>query len=93
MLSNRRRWIKAARYAAYSAAALAAAAVAAALILPEILDTPAVGAGIKRKLSEAVQGEVAWDGLSIRILPSPRGVLRQARRPAEARRARVFTWP
>jgi hypothetical protein len=79
MLSNRRRWIKAARYAAYSAAALAAAAIAAALILPEILDTPAVGAGIKRKLSEAVQGEVAWDGLSIRILPSPRGVLRQAR--------------
>ena len=79
MPSNWRRWIKAARYAAYCAAALAAAAVAAALILPEILDTPAVRAEIQRKLSEAVQGEVAWDGLSIRILPSPRGVLRQAR--------------
>ena len=101
MPSNRRRWIKAARYAAYCAAALAAAAIAAALILPEILDTPAVGAGIKRKLSEAVQGEVAWDGLRIRILPSPRGVLRQARveipgrvsMRAEEIEARLLFWP
>jgi len=101
MPSNRRRWIKAARYAAYCAAALAAAAIAAALILPEILDTPAVGAGIKRKLSESVQGEVAWDGLRIRILPSPRGVLRQARveipgrvsMRAEEIEARLLFWP
>lgn len=101
MPSNRRRWIKAARYAAYCAAALAAAAIAAALILPEILDTPAVGAGIKRKLSEAVQGEVAWDSLRIRILPSPRGVLRQAQveipgrvsMRAEEIEARLLFWP
>jgi hypothetical protein len=53
--------------------------VVAAFILPEFLDSPAVRAQIQRKLSEAVGGEVAWDDLSIRILPAPRGVLRKAR--------------
>jgi hypothetical protein len=73
------RWSRLARYSAYCAAALIAIVIAAALVLPKLLDTPAVRAEIQRKLSEAVQGEVAWDDLKIRILPAPHGVLRKAR--------------
>jgi hypothetical protein len=57
----------------------AAVVVAAALVLPEILDTPAVRSELQRKLSEAVQGEVDWEDLNIRVLPSPRGIVRRAR--------------
>jgi len=73
------RWSRLARYFTYCAAALIAIVIAAAFILPELLDSPTVRAEIQRKLSEAVRGEVAWDDLSIRILPSPRGILRKAR--------------
>jgi uncharacterized protein involved in outer membrane biogenesis len=58
---------------------LAALAVAAALILPALLDTPAVRAEIQRRLSAAVRGEVAWEELSVRILPTPHGALRKVR--------------
>ena len=95
------RWSKVARYSAYCAAALVAIVIAAAFILPEFLDSPAVRAQIQRKLSEAVQGEVAWDDLSIRILPAPHGVLRKARVEipgiasvrAEEIDARLLFWP
>ena len=73
------RWGRAVRYSAWFAAAIVALVIAAALILPEILDTPAVKAQIQRKLSEAVQGDVAWEDLGIRILPSPRAIVRKAR--------------
>jgi uncharacterized protein involved in outer membrane biogenesis len=79
MPSYSRRWVKAARYFAYCAAGLAVLVVAAALFLPEILDTLAVRAEIQRILSQAVRGEVAWEELRIRILPSPHGALRKAR--------------
>src|SRR5882672_569195 len=67
--------IRAVRYAAYFAAALVVLLVAAALAVPAFLDTPAVERELKRKLSEAVQGEIAWEKLSIHLLPSPRGSL------------------
>jgi hypothetical protein len=70
---------RAARYAAYAAAAVAMLIVAAALLLPQFLDTPAVERELKVRLSELVQGEVAWEKLSIRLLPSPRGSLTRVR--------------
>jgi uncharacterized protein involved in outer membrane biogenesis len=76
---TRRRWAKIGRYSAYCLVALAALVVAAALIVPEFLDRPAVEAEIQRKLSQAVNGQVTWDKLQVRLLPTPRGVLRGAR--------------
>jgi hypothetical protein len=67
--------IRALRYAAYCAAALVVLLVAAALAVPAFLDTPAVERELKAKLSQLVQGEIAWEKLSIRLLPSPRGSL------------------
>ena len=67
--------IRAARYAAYVAAALLFLIVAFALVLPVFLDTPAVERELQAKLSQLVRGEVAWESLSIRLLPSPRGAL------------------
>lgn len=98
---SNQRWAKVTRYFAYCAATLVAIVIAAAFVLPELLDSPAVRAEIQRKLSEAVQGEVAWDDLRIRILPAPRGVLRGARVEipgiasvrAEEVDARLLFWP
>lgn len=78
-LSKWQWWGKVVRYAVYCVAMLGAVLVAAALFLPDVLDTPRVRAEIQRILSEAVQGEVAWEELSIRILPSPHASLRKAR--------------
>ena len=75
----RARLVRAARYAGYAALALVALAVAAALVAPAFLDTQRVEDEIQAKLSEAVQGTVAWESLSIRLLPSPRGALRVVR--------------
>jgi uncharacterized protein involved in outer membrane biogenesis len=77
--SNWRRWGRVARFCAWFAAGLIAAGVAAALVLPVFLDTPAVKAELQLKLSAAVQGKIAWEDLSIRVLPSPRGIVRKAR--------------
>lgn len=77
--SKGQRWVKAARYSVYCAALLGGLLVVAALFLPEFLDTPAVRAEIQRVLSQTVRGEVAWEELRIRILPSPHGALRKAR--------------
>ncbi|MGH8641034.1 MAG: hypothetical protein ACRET6_04950, partial [Burkholderiales bacterium] len=68
---------RAVRCLAWFAAAIVALIVAAALILPEVLDAPAVSAELQRKVSETVQGEVAWEDLSIRLLPGPRGIVRK----------------
>lgn len=72
---GRQQLVRAARYAAYLAGALAVLVVAAALAVPALLDTPAVERELKAKLSQLVQGEIAWESLSIRLLPSPRGSL------------------
>jgi AsmA-like C-terminal region/AsmA family len=82
----KRQLTRAARYAAYAAAAVVVLAVLAALVLPYFLDTPAVERELKARLSQLVQGEVAWEKLSIRLLPSPRGSLSgvQAEMPGTA---------
>jgi hypothetical protein len=77
--SNRRPWSTAVRYSAFCLAAIVVALIAAALVVPEFLDRPAVEAQIQRKLSEAVNGEVAWDDLRVRLLPTPRAALRGVR--------------
>lgn len=78
-LFTRSRLIRAARYAAYVALAIVALATAAALVVPAFLDTKQVEAELEAKLSQVVQGKVAWEKLQIRLLPSPRGALRQVR--------------
>src|SRR5882672_9678873 len=60
---------------AYGIGAVVVLVVAAALILPEFLDTPAVERELQAKLSQAAHAEIAWEKLSIRLLPSPRGAL------------------
>ena len=72
---TRPRLIRGARYAAYAAIALAVLVVAAALAIPVFLDLRSVEAELQAKLSETVHGEVAWEKLQIRLLPSPRGAL------------------
>jgi uncharacterized protein involved in outer membrane biogenesis len=64
-----------ARYCAYALGALLLAVLAAALIVPPLLDRPAIAAEIQAKLSTAVGGEVRWDAFRVRILPSPHGAL------------------
>src|SRR5262252_9356051 len=76
---TRARLMRAARYAVYAALAVVALVVLAALVVPLFLDTPAVERELEAKLSEAVHGEVAWEQLSIRLLPSPRGSLSKVR--------------
>lgn len=71
--------IRAARYAAYAAIALVALAVAAVFVIPAFLDLRRVEAELQAKLSEAVHGQVAWEKLEIRLLPSPRGALKRVR--------------
>lgn len=67
--------IRAARYAAYGLGASVALLLAFALVAPLFLDTPAVERELKAKLSQLVQGDIAWEKLSIRLLPYPRGAL------------------
>jgi uncharacterized protein involved in outer membrane biogenesis len=67
--------IRAARYAAYAALALVALTVAAALVIPAFLDTQQVERELQAKLSQAVHGQISWEKLEIRLLPSPRGAL------------------
>ena len=70
-----RQLTRAARHAVFALAAVVVLIVLAALLLPYFLDTPAVERELKAKLSQLAQGEIAWDKLSIRLLPSPRGSL------------------
>jgi hypothetical protein len=96
-----RRLIRAGRYAAYGAAAIVLLLVLAALLVPAFIDTPAVERELKAKLSQLVQGEIAWEKLSIRLLPSPRGALSKvtveipgvARVSAESVDAHLRLWP
>ncbi len=64
------------RYCAYAIGVLVLVVLAAALLLPALLDRPRIAAQIQAKLSAAVEGEVRWDAFSVRILPSPHGMLR-----------------
>ncbi|HET7763613.1 MAG TPA: AsmA-like C-terminal region-containing protein [Burkholderiales bacterium] len=70
-----RQLTRAVRYAAYAAAMIVVLVVLAAFLVPYFLDTPAVERELQARLSELAQGTVAWEKLSIRLLPSPRGSL------------------
>jgi hypothetical protein len=92
-LFTRPRLIRAARYGAYAAIGLVAMVVSAAFVIPAFLDTRRVEAELQAKLSETVHGEVTWERLEIRLLPSPRGALSNVRaeipRTASLRAAEV----
>ena len=49
------------------------------MLLPALIDTPAVRAEIQRRLSEALQGQVSWQALEIALLPVPHGELQGLR--------------
>ena len=53
------------------AGVIALAAVLLVAFGPALVDTPAVRAEIQRRLSAAVDGEVAWDSLKIALFPAP----------------------
>ena len=57
------------------------ALLAAALVLlaPALIDTPAVRAEIQRRLDAALQGQVTWQALEVKLLPFPHAELRQLR--------------
>ena len=66
--------------AAYAVGAIVLAAVLAVLLLgPAYIDRPAVQAGIQQRLSQALQGQVAWEALEVALLPVPHGELRKLR--------------
>src|SRR5262245_23469386 len=71
------------RQAPRKALIIIAVVVAALLVIvlgaPLLIDLPAVQAQLHRKLSQAVNGQVAWDSLDVQLLPSPRGVLHGVR--------------
>jgi hypothetical protein len=76
---NRRQWRKAVRYSAFSLAAIVVLLVAAGFLLRALLDRPEVEAEIQSRLSRAVDGQIAWESLQVRLLPSPRAVVRGVR--------------
>ena len=78
-LSDRRRWVRAARFILYGVAVLAAVLGSAALFLPDLLDTPPVRAEIQRRLASAFHADLAWESLRVRILPWPHGTLSKFR--------------
>ena len=49
------------------------------LLAPAYIDRPAVQAGIQQRLSQALQGQVAWEALEIGLFPAPHGELRKLR--------------
>jgi uncharacterized protein involved in outer membrane biogenesis len=51
---------------------------AAVMIAERMIDTPKVRAQLAEKLSSLLNGKVAWEGLEIRMLPLPHGVVRNA---------------
>jgi hypothetical protein len=81
--------VKLARRLAYGAAGLLAALVVLLLLAPMLVDTPWMRAQIQGRLSEALRGQIAWDALEVRLLPTPRGVLRGVRIEIEGIRARA----
>ena len=71
--------IRAARFAAYGALALLALLVTAALVIPTLLDTQVVEEELQGKLSQMLRGNITWEKLEIRLLPTPRGALSRVR--------------
>jgi hypothetical protein len=66
-----------ARRLAYGLAALLVAIAALLALADWLIDTPAVKAAIEKRLSSALGGQIAWEGLDLRVLPAPHGQLRR----------------
>lgn len=67
---------RATRYGLYAIGVVAVLIVAAGIILPRLLDRPAMAAELQGRLSKALDGEVRWKEFSVRIFPFPRAVVR-----------------
>jgi uncharacterized protein involved in outer membrane biogenesis len=51
--------------------------IAAALLgAPLLLDLPSVSATVQRQLAQTIDGQIVWDTMQVRLLPTPRAVLR-----------------
>jgi len=70
-----RGWARALRYGVYACVGL----IAIALALPQVLDLSPVKTRLEARLSQAVNGQLSWEHLEIRLLPAPRGVVSGAR--------------
>lgn len=68
-----------ARRLAYGLAALLVAVAALLALADWLIDTPAVKAAIEKRLSSALGGQIAWEGLDLHVLPAPHGELRRVR--------------
>jgi hypothetical protein len=67
------------RWTLWLGLAATALAVAALALAPMLVDVPAIRARLERKLSDATGGQVVWDDLQIRLLPSPSARVHNAR--------------
>jgi len=94
-VSRKHRWLLA------GGAFLILVIAATLVVLPRLIDTPAVRAEIQRRLDAALGGQISWQALELRLLPAPHGELRQVRIEipgklgAEAARLQVYLrlWP
>ena len=83
-----------------AAAFLFLAVIAAAIVVPQLVDTPAARAEIQGRLDAALGGKITWQALEVRLLLAPHGELRRVRIEtpglvAEAERVQVYLrlWP
>ena len=67
------------RWAARLAVVAVLLGAAAVFVVPRLLDLPAVQARLEQWASRAVQGEVTWEHLEVRLFPAPHGLMRGAR--------------
>src|SRR5688572_17200095 len=49
------------------------------LLAAALVDTPAVQAELRSRLSQVLDGQVTWEALEVGLLPAPRAELRQVR--------------
>jgi len=71
----RGRWRRAAGVFAFAAGALALGMIGLVLALPWLVDLPSVRVQLQQRLSAIAGGDVSWERLELRLLPTPRGVV------------------
>lgn len=67
------------RLALYGLGTILVVLAAVVLLLPSLVDTPAVRAEIQRRLAQALQGQVTWQALGVALLPAPHAELYRVR--------------
>lgn len=80
-----------ARRLAYGVAALLVIGAGLLFLADWLIDRPAVKAAIQQRLSTALGGQIAWEGLDLHVLPAPHGKLRGVRLAMPAFSARADT--